>query len=567
MRSTKRIVGGIRQYLLTLAMLVSSVGMGIALWGFITPADNAGYMKISKSLAIFGEFFRQVSSSYVDEIDPLEFIKAGIDGMVKHLDPYTSYISDEENEEVDIITTGVYGGLGIVTSTIDSAVTIVGITEGCVAERAGLRIGDKIYAVDSTVVLRSSSEELRKLTRGKAGTTITMRILRAGVRDTLQFTLQRQEVVLKNVSYYGIVRNTIGYVRIERFTHNAPNEVREAVLALQKLCADRKSVLQGLILDVRENPGGLLDAAVGVCELFLPSGTQVVATRGRTADSERRYHTRRPPLDDKLPLAVLIDNNTASASEIVAGALQDLDRAVVIGERSFGKGLVQTISSLPYDATLKMTTAKYYMPSGRCIQKIDYNDRRHGIIKPPADTGKIFTTVRGRIVHDASGITPDTIVRPRIQHSVVGELLKRNVVFAFANEFSGAKASLPPDFSADRQLFNQFVGYVKRSKLIYESATFRKVQELESLLKSSGTISHNLAAALDATKHQMMKDQLAELERQREEVRSLLYEEILKRFYPRSAVLQKMIEYDTDVQAAVAILHDVRRYKAMLRQL
>lgn len=554
-----------RRFALSITVLVM---LGVSSWGFRAISDNAAYLKISKSLAIFGEFFRQVSNSYVDEIDPAEFIEAGIEGMVKHLDPYTTYIADEDNEEVDIITTGVYGGLGITTAILDSAVTIVGITEGCSAEKAGMRVGDKIYAIDSTVVMNASSDELRKFTRGKPGTSLTVHILRANVRDTLRLKLQRQEVTLKNVTYFGLAQNDIGYIRLERFTHNAPAEVRDAIVALHKQAAEKKSSVRALVLDMRENPGGLLDAAVGICELFVPQGTQIVSTRGRAPDSERRYYSRRPPMEPTLPLAVLINDNTASASEIVAGALQDLDRAVIVGERSFGKGLVQTISSLPYDATLKMTTAKYYTPSGRCIQKIDYNDRRHGIVKSHSDTSKTFKTVNGRTVRDASGILPDTIVTVGAKADVIDELLKRSTVFSFANEFTGNKASLPENFTVDKRLFDQFVSYAKRSKFTYESPAFRKLNDVEKVLKASSNQagSQSVMAHIVAAKNQLAKEQASELERQRDAVSFLLYEEILERFYARSVVIGKTLNHDADIAVAGAILHNPQRYKTMLRQ-
>ena len=530
--------------------------------------DNAAYMKISKSLAVFGEFFRQVSNDYVDEIDPAEFIEAGIEGMVKHLDPYTSYIADEDNEEVDIITTGVYGGLGITTALMDSAVTIVGITEGCSAEKAGLRVGDRIYAIDSAVVMNVKSDELRRFTRGKPGTSVTMRILRAGVRDTLRITLARQEVTLKNVTYFGIIQNDIGYVRLERFTHNAATEVRDALNALNKQAADNKSALRGLIVDLRDNPGGLLDAAVSISEFFVPQGTMIVSTRGRSNDTERRYFSRRQPIEPTLPLAVLINDNTASASEIVAGAMQDLDRGVVIGERSFGKGLVQTISSLPYDATLKMTTAKYYTPSGRCIQKIDYNGRRHGIVKSNLDTTKTFKTSTGRVVRDATGISPDSVVAVRAQSDVLGELFKHNTLFAFANEYAGDKKTLPEKFVVEKRLFDQFVAFAKRSKFTYESPAFRKLTECEKLLKTSQNQGSNTAlmAHITAAKNQLAKDQAQELEKQRELISFALYEEILERFYPRSTVISKTLSDDADIETASALLHNPVRYKALLKQ-
>jgi len=553
-----------RVRILTMALWALAVGITLTSLGFYAASDNTSYMKISKSLAIFGEFFRQVSNEYVDEIDPAEFIEAGIEGMVKHLDPYTSYIGDEDSEEVDIITTGVYGGLGITTAMLDSTVTIVGITEGCSAEKAGLRVGDRIYAIDSVIVLKATTTELRKYTRGKPGTAVSMRILRSGVQDTLNIILSRQEVTLKNVTYTGIVQNDIGYLRLERFTHNAPTEVRDAIALLHKQAQEKKLSLRGIILDLRDNPGGLLDAAVSISELFVPQGTMIVSTRGRTNESERRYYSRRAPLEPALPLAILINDNTASASEIVAGAMQDLDRGVIIGERSFGKGLVQTISSLPYDATLKMTTAKYYTPSGRCIQKIDYNGRRHGIVKFIPDTTKTFKTSTGRTVRDATGILPDSVHAEQGQADIVGELFRHTTFFAFANEYAGNKKALPEKFTVDKRVFDQFVAFAKRSKFTYESPAFRKLIELEKLLKVSPN--QPALAHLAAVKAQLAKDQTQELEKQRSIISLALYEEILERFYPRSVVIGKILSEDTDVSTASVILHNPVWYKTILKQ-
>jgi carboxyl-terminal processing protease len=539
--------------------------VALASWGFLYHSDNSSYIKISKSLAIFGEFFRQVSNDYVDEIDPSEFIEAGIEGMIKHLDPYTSYISDEENDEVDIITTGVYGGLGVTTAMIDSAVTIVGVTEGGSAEKAGLRVGDRIYAIDSAVVIRAGTAELRKHTRGKPGTKLTMRALRAGRKDTLVFALVRQEITLKSVPFFALTPDNIAYIRLERFTHNAPSEVRDALAALRKQAEEKNSALAGAIIDVRDNPGGLLDAAVGVCELFLPQGSLIVSTRGRGASGERRYYSRKTPVEPTLPLAVLINEQSASASEIVAGAIQDLDRGVLVGARSFGKGLVQTISSLPFDATLKMTTAKYYTPSGRCIQKIDYNDRRHGIVKTALDTTKTFLTLRGRVVRDANGVLPDSLVAPLSQSEMQSALARHNTIFAFANHYAGDKESLPTKFSVDKALFSEFTAFAKRSAFVYASPAYRKLAEVEEVLRKSSaaqaTLNHVVAA-----KTQIAKDQAAELEKSRALLSAALNREILERFLPRSAALEQTLRDDVSVSLASAILRNKPTYRRILRE-
>ncbi len=533
-------------------------------------SEHAAYFRINKSLQIFGELFRQLSNDYVDEIDPQEFVQAGIDGMLKHLDPYTVYIDDEDHDEVDIITTGVYGGLGFTTGLLDSNVTIVGIAEGSPAERAGLRVGDKIYKIDSTIVLKTIGNELRRYTRGKVGAQIVMQILREGRKDTLRFDLVRQEVTLKNVTYSGVVgenlgnvkRQDIGYIRLERFTYGAGAEVQEAISSLRRQQPD----LKGIVLDLRDNPGGLLDAANAVSEMFVPSSSLIVSTRGRSADSEHRYFSRRSPVEPDVPLAVLINEHSASASEIVAGAVQDLDRGVLVGERSFGKGLVQTITTLPFNASLKMTTAKYYTPSGRCIQKIDYTQRRQGIIKSAPDTSKIYRTFNGRIVRESNGITPDSAVSVKTISPLLTELLSRNLVFSFANEYAGKRSTLPEDFTVTKQVFDEFSSYVRRKTVsagVSLNPAARKIEELEAALKTQNA-SQTALKQLASVKTQLAAEYFREIDQQRSTMNGVLFEEILERFHPRSKVIAASLGSDIQVQAAVALLHNPTRYATIL---
>jgi carboxyl-terminal processing protease len=544
-----------------LVVIVLSLALAASVLGFVGVSEQSIYFKISKSLQIFGELFRQLSNDYVDEIEPQEFVEAGIEGMLKHLDPYTTYIGDEEQEEVEILVAGMYGGLGIVTTLLDSTVTIAGITEGSPAHKVGLRVGDKIYKIDSTVVLSAGGDELRKFTRGKPGSRIMMKVLRSGRKDTLNFAITREEVTLKNVAYSGLIGdadNRVGYIRLERFTYSATTEMIEALQRFRK----ESPALKGIILDLRDNPGGLLDVAVSISELFVPPSSLIVSTRGRGRDTERQYFSKKTPMEPDIPLAVLINEHSASASEIVAGAVQDLDRGILLGERSFGKGLVQTITALPFGASLKMTTAKYYTPSGRCIQKIDYTERRHGIVKTTADTSKIFKTRNGRIVREATGIAPDTTISMHNVSPIVAELVKRNIIFRFANQYTGTKDSLPKNFTVTKALLNEFTEYLKRQGGNTNNPVVRKLADLETTLKaqqSSAALKH-----VESLKSLVSKEYFQELDRQREVLAHMVEREIIERFVPRSKAIASSLDGDIQVQAAVNILRRPASYKAML---
>ena len=375
--------------------------------GFVLQTDDDVYLKITRGLDIFSKVYREVAYKYVENVDPEEFMKYGIDRMLESLDPYTVFIDDNKSDEIDLITNGKYGGIGISVGVRDSSFVVTSVMDGFTAARNGVKIGDIIIQIDSVDVLRKTPDDVRELFRGEPGTTLHLRVMRNGVPNPIDFTLTREEILLKNVSYAGLLDHNIGYIRLEHFTRGAGEEVRTAIKDLKSKGAQR------FILDLRGNPGGLLDQAVEVVSQFVPRNSLIVSTHGRTEDSEHKYYTDEEPVAPDMPLMVMVNGESASASEIVAGALQDLDRAIIVGTRTFGKGLVQTITPLPYNTTLKITTAKYYTPSGRCIQEIDYGNKRNGVFRPfPDSTRKTFFTAHHRPVRDEGGITPDSTVRP-----------------------------------------------------------------------------------------------------------------------------------------------------------
>ncbi|MFA6571776.1 MAG: S41 family peptidase, partial [Bacteroidota bacterium] len=441
----------------------------------LTASNNDYYLNINKSFEIFGGVFRELTNNYVDEVDPADMMKDGIDGILKHLDPYTNYIQDDDSEDIEIITNGSYNGLGITVGIKDSMLTIIDMHDGFSAQRNGVRIGDRIYSIDTVRLLNSSTDELRKYTRGKPGSKVNMTVLRGDNFDTLHFILPREEIKLNNVSYSGMLNDTTGYIRLERFSRYSAEEVRRAVNELK-----RNQNFRNLILDLRDNPGGLLESAVAIIEIFVKPGSTIVSTRGRNKSEDRFYKSLTQPLDTNLKLAVLINKQSASASEIVAGAIQDLDRGVIIGERSFGKGLVQTIFDLPYNNLIKITTSKYYTPSGRCIQRLDF----HNKLKSNIDkTDSVFHTKNGRLVIESSGIMPDTLVKDKIYSDFARELIKNDLFFEFAGFYTSSMDSLPIDFKVNNEVLKLFKEYSVKNKFLYNDPLKIKLDELTKLTK------------------------------------------------------------------------------------
>lgn len=553
-----------RTVALVLALLALVIGSG-----FIRPSDS--FFEIAKNIELLGKVYREIAMNYVDEISISEFMRAGIDGMLSTLDPYTVFMDEEQSEDVDQLTTGKYAGIGVsIGADREGGVVIYSITDGYSAQKAGMRIGDKIIKVNGIDVRRKDVSEVRALIKGEPNTEVKITVEREGERLPIEFTLIRREIQIKNVPFAGLIDDeTIGYIRLERFSLNAANEVADALQAIQDSARAKGKPLQGVVLDLRGNPGGLLDAAVNVASKFVEQGSVIVTTRGRDSLRIKTYTSTTPPLLKDTPLAVLINNNSASASEIVAGAIQDLDRGVVVGTRSFGKGLVQTITRLPYNTSLKITTAKYYTPSGRLIQEIDYfhRNKREGkrsvFVNEPDTVHQAFKTKGGRIVYDGGGIAPDLEVPEETPSVVEAALYRRSVFFKFANQYRSRHPTLPKDFKADDKLFAEFRAFLDRDNFLYDSEGEKKLAELseiaaryeynESLRKQIA----DLQAAISAEKEK-------ELFRQKHRILSVLEREILTRYYGDQAGLVTALKSDRQLKAAIALLKDQKKYKAML---
>lgn len=473
----------------------------------LTSSIDNFIFKVNKSFDIFGSVFKYISNNYVDEIDPDELMKYGIDGILENLDPYTVYYDESETEDIDMLTSGAYTGLGISVAVKDSLLTIMGVRQGFPAQKSGIRIGDRLYKIDSVVTLYKTPRDLRYFTKGEPGSKCTFWILRDGLKDTLRYDLVREQIQIRNVSYSGFIDEGIGYIKLERFSRNSAKEVRMALNSLKM-----KDSLDGLVLDLRDNPGGLLDAAVSICELFVPQGSVIVTTKGRKSNEEYTYRSYQQPMEPDLPLAVLINENSASASEIVAGAMQDLDRAVIIGRRSYGKGLVQSVFDVPYKGSLKITTAKYYTPSGRCIQKLELIKNRYkdGQLPQLPDTS-IFYTSNKRIVTENVGIKPDTIIATEQYPGYVNELINSNQIFNFANYYSSKFENLPQGIHSEQGIINEFGKFLQTRKYAYKSELaqmlerYAQAKPSDSLTQSGYKQVVELARTLDRDEKEYLK--------------------------------------------------------------
>lgn len=446
----------------------------VLFFAFRKPAEK--YFDIAKSLDIFATLFKEVNTYYVDEVEPQKLIRVGINGMLESLDPYTDYIPEDEMEAFRITTTGQYGGVGALIGIINDKTVITHPYRNFPAYKAGLRVGDEIVAIDGKVLKTRTTSDVSVLLKGQPKTEVEVKIKRSGQKEDLTFKIRRDRISVSNVAYAGMAQTGIGYIKLDDFTPGASREVSDAVVKLKEQGA------KSLIIDLRDNPGGLLHEAVNIVGHFIPKGREVVSTKGKVEEWNKSYTTLNNPIDTEIPIVVLTSEGSASASEIVAGALQDYDRAVLVGKKTFGKGLVQTTRPLSYNSQLKVTTAKYYTPSGRCIQAMDYTHRKaDGTVVRVADSLKSeFKTRNGRKVYDGGGLDPDVDVNDDHYATVTIALINSGLVFEYASRYCGEHPT-PPDlkvFALDDKEYDQFTAWVKTQKFTYSTALERDTRTL-----------------------------------------------------------------------------------------
>jgi carboxyl-terminal processing protease len=523
------------------------------------PQNEDIFLKINKSVEVFGKIYKEVILNYVDEVDPEKFIRAGIKGMLSELDPYTVFIDEKHSEEVDALTTGKYGGIGISISKFDTSIVVIKVSRGYPADKAGIRVGDVIVQIDSIYVKDKSLDEVRSLMVGKPGTQLKVKVIREGVSNPLVFELTRAEVEVKNITFYDFIDDGIAYIKLERFSRNAGEELRKAIKNLQS-----KGEIKGLILDLRDNPGGLLDAAVDVVEKFVPEGSLIVSTKGRKPDAVRNYFSTEKPILLDVPLVVVVNGSSASASEIVAGAIQDLDRGVVLGTKTFGKGLVQTITYLSYNTFLKMTTAKYYTPSGRCIQEIDYFHKPDGVfIQKPDSEQKVFKTKNGRIVYAEGGIFPDTVVEEKKRSDFVEALAQRRLFFKFANKFRAENESIPDDFVINDSIFSRFEDFVKKSNFSYKDSFEINLEKAVEYAKRQ-KLNNGYIAEVEAMLNKVRTQRIDYFKLYQEQIADELAREIISRYRYEDELIAWGLKNDNQVKTAIAILKNKKSYNLLL---
>jgi carboxyl-terminal processing protease len=513
-------------------------------------ADDA-YVRIAKAIEAFGEVFREVQVRYVDHVDPVDLVDVGIDAMLEHLDPYSEYLIGDENEDIQNMTTGSYVGVGIVVDQVDSALIISDLREGGSAREAGVRIGDRIIRVDTASADSLDQDRLRSHTRGVAGTKVTMRLVREGRADTINVVLERRALPLESIYVSELLSSSVGYVKLTRFTSTTRDELLEAINSLQ-----RSGQLSGLILDLRDNPGGLLEAAIDVSELFVPQGSAIVSTRGRAYEESRLYASTTPPQFADLPLAVIINEHSASASEVVAGAIQDLDRGVIIGKRSYGKGFVQ--SMLPLSAgssALKLTTARYYTPSGRCIQRVD---KRNG----DSTATQQFTTLRGRRVSARHGIDPDSVVTDSVLPTMLYNLEQSGAISSFATRYAAPYRSLPSDLADRKTIVDEFVKYLSSAPSSKRDPLFRTLEALQSGLDKVSS-SPTARSAMQTLQQQVEREYLLQLRKHAARLREMIAREIQLRFSTGSAQYRSVLLDIPSVRTAYNVLRSPK-YGALL---
>jgi carboxyl-terminal processing protease len=523
------------------------------------PGNDDIYFEVSRNIDLFGKVYKEISFNYVDEIDPEEFMQAGISGMLRTLDPYTIFIDENRKDEIDLITNGKYGGVGISIGVRGDNVTIVEILDGYSAQKQGLRIGDVLIEAGGTKVSSKNVDEVSSLVKGEPGTMVKLKIVRNENKDTIDFNLVREEVLIKNVTYAGFYpeNSSNAYIKLSNFSRSASDELKKA---LRELKAERE--VKSIILDLRGNPGGLLDVAVDICDKFLKKDLLIVSTKGREESSEKKYYSTQEPMFGEGKLAVLVNEGSASASEILAGAIQDHDRGIILGSKTFGKGLVQTITPLSFNTSLKITTAKYYTPSGRCIQKVDYSKKNKVFSSEDSIKTKSFLTDNERTVYSGGGITPDSSVDFEVEGEITRDLLAKGLFFQFADHYYYANPNIKFSELNSERIYSEFKEYLIQQKYAYHSESEHMVDKLIADTEKK-KLSESLTSDLKKIKAQFEKMGINELASFKSEVILELREEIASRYLGSEGRVKEALNNDKQFRAALDLISS-SKYEKLL---
>jgi carboxyl-terminal processing protease len=538
-------------------VILASTGLGFFSYSFV---DN--YFEVSKNLDIFATLFRELNIYYVDDTSPGDLMKKGIDSMLESLDPYTNYIPESDIEEYRYMTTGQYGGIGCLIRQDGEYIVVAEPYEGYPAYKADLRAGDRIIEVNGVSAVGKKTDDLTKILKGQPNTNVKLIIEREGEKKRLEKTLQREEIKIKNVPYYGMINENTGYIKLTGFTDDAAKEVKGALIELKS-----NPAMKSIVLDLRGNPGGLLREAVDIVNIFVDKDQEIVSTRGKIKEWDKSHKATNQPVDLSTPLVVLVDRGSASASEIVSGAIQDLDRGVVIGQRTFGKGLVQQTRPLSYNAQLKVTVAKYYTPSGRCIQALDYTHRAGdgSVTHIPDSLISAFKTKNGRIVYDGGGVDPDIAIEPFKYSNIAASLVSKSHVFKYANRYRMTHASIPPakDFRLTDAEYNDFMSYLTDKEYDYVTKSEKSLNDLQASAQKEKYY-EDIKSEFEALKLKMMHNKKDDLIKFKPEIKELLETEIATRYYFQKGKQESILKDDPIVAEANKVLQDNARYKSIL---
>ncbi|MBR4454039.1 MAG: S41 family peptidase [Bacteroidales bacterium] len=518
--------------------------------------------EIAKNLDIYSSLLRQLDEHYVDEINVNDLVKTSIDGMLDKLDPYTVYYPESDLEEFKLMTTGQYGGIGSTIQQDSNYVIFSEPYEGSPAYSAGIQPGDKIISIEGKSMKGASVSDVSNLLKGQPGTKVKITIQPYGSNKIISKEIVREEIKFPNISYSGMIDNQIGYVKLDQFTENAANDVKTAFTQL------KNNGMKKFVLDLRDNGGGLLNEAIDIVNLFIDKGNIIVTTKGKNPKQTQTFATSKTALDNQIPIVVLVNRNSASASEIVSGSLQDFDRAVLIGERTFGKGLVQNILPLSYNTRVKVTVSKYYIPSGRCIQGIDYSDKdENGISKHKADSSATaFKTKNGRTVYDYGGVEPDINVEIEPYSTVLLAMFAQQIIFNYANEYKLKHHSIAPakEFRITDEIYQDFTKFVKTKNLAYETFTEKQIKNLKTSVEND-KFSDKINKQISDLEQSVKEEKANDLVRYRKEISQLLQMEIVERYYAQKGRIENSLSIDPDLNKAIEILNNDKTYHSILK--
>ena len=520
------------------------------------------YFEVSKNLDVFNTLYRELNIAYVDETKPGLLMKTGIEAMLASLDPYTNYYTENDIEDYRFMTTGEYGGIGALIQDVNNKITVTEPYENFAAFKAGLRAGDEIIEVNGINVVGKKTQDITNMLKGQAGTPIKLKLIRLGKNTPSEINLNREEIKVKAVPYFNMLNQEVGYIKLTSFTDNCSGEVKDALLKLKELNC------KSLILDLRGNPGGLLNEAVNIVNLFVDKNNEVVSTKGKVKDWNKQYFSLYAPVDTQIPLVVLVDNNSASASEIVSGALQDLDRAVIVGQRSFGKGLVQQTRDLTYNTKLKVTVAKYYIPSGRCIQALDYThkDEEGRVEKVPDSLITAFKTKNGRIIYDGAGVLPDYKTDATKYSNILATLISKNHIFSFVNYYllkNPQFITTAAEVSLSDNDYNEFISFLKGKDYNYKTESDFALEDLK-LDASNEKYYESIKVEYEALLTKLNANKKDDLIRFKTEIKQFIEEELASRFEFQKGRIETSLKYDFDVTEAKKLLADKQKMLSIL---